>query len=142
MTTTPSPTPELLSDEALKEIEARHLKADGIVDDHYSYEYAIAASLNDIPALCASLRAAWKQRDDALVRGAEDQDSDSAERALLAKENAALRDQLVQAQSELKQWLQWGDRMTGGQHYLQSKMRYEIESRLAEAEKTTERNPA
>lgn len=96
----------------------------------------------DIPALCQSLRAAWKQRDDALVRGAEDQDYDSERRAGLASENAALREQLVQAQSELKQWLQWGDRMTGGQHYLQSKMRYEIESRLAEAEKTTERNPA
>lgn len=44
----------------------------------------------DIPALCATVRHLRKQLDDALVRAAEDQDYDSEQRAVLAKENERL----------------------------------------------------
>jgi DNA repair exonuclease SbcCD ATPase subunit len=46
-----------ITDDVIAEIEARHKKAESIVEDFYATEFAISASLNDIPALCATVRA-------------------------------------------------------------------------------------
>lgn len=47
---------EILDEGAVSEALERHAKAEQIVDDFYSTEFALAASLNDIPPLCATVK--------------------------------------------------------------------------------------
>lgn len=86
------PVVETLSEEQVAKIEARALQVKELV--------GVGQFGEDTLALCQSLRAARKQLDDALVRAAEDQDYDSEQRAMLAKGNTALREQLAQVKKE------------------------------------------
>lgn len=78
------PDTETLTEEQLKEIEA--------ANEEHRIDWRYPNQKDRIRALCRSLRAAWKERDDALVRAAEDQDEHSAQR--VEQERDDLRQQL------------------------------------------------
>lgn len=63
---TNQPTPVILSDEALAEIEAQQVRASSLIDD--DTEVTIAALISNVPALCATVRAAWAEIDEKLVQ--------------------------------------------------------------------------
>lgn len=96
-------TAPLLSESDVDAMEARCGKADRIVDDYYAHEYAVAAALNDIPALIRDRRALKAQCDDLQIRfGAACEHVKIVEGECRTKDEtiAALREQLVQTENE------------------------------------------
>ena len=84
------PTPELLSESVLAEIEARHKLASSGFQPYVEVDNSLA----DIPALCATVRAL-----EAALRKANGIVLDAAEKnARLQLDNTALRDQLAELQ--------------------------------------------
>lgn len=102
-------TEQLLSPEALAEIEALEAKSFWSFEGNFVGQYVPIVSM-DRDALCRTLRAAWAERDEAvkarnlfvsLKRGQTERADEIEARALeLLQENAALRERLVRAQSQ------------------------------------------